>query len=578
MNRLGHNISAYSLLLILVAGILAGCTNPKVTPGTERVGEAGIAADGVDSPGGNAKLVATLKQHNRAEAFESEHTSQVSDSAGVRKEASEKAAVVIPSPIKNKRLPVRFDVSALDVPAQQFFMSLVEGTKVNILVHPTVTGTISIRLKSVTMEQALKAVRDVYGYDYVKKSYGYQIIPLKLQSRIFRVNYLNINRSGNSSTLVSSGQVSFASGGSSEDSSGDSEESEGTIQSSQIQTTTESNFWTNLEVVLSKLVGGHSENSVVVDSQAGLIYVRAFPDAMNSVEEFLRQAEEGLHRQVIIEAKILEVSLSDGFESGIQWDTFGAGYGGQLTGSSKEVSAFQESASLLSLVDKSVEGIVGIGINVPDFTGVIQLLESHGDVKVLSSPRIATVNNQKAVIKVGTDEFFVTNVTNSTTTSAAGSTANPEVSLTPFFSGIALDVTPHVGRDGEVILHVHPTITTVEEKIKNIGVGEGELVLPLAFSSIRESDSIIRAKDGQIVVIGGLMQDRTAKLNSGVPGLSRIPWLGRLFKQERNQKTRSELVILLRPKVVGAIEPFDDYELLEQRFPDYMKQYYQGGQ
>ena len=139
-------------------------------------------------------------------------------------------------------------------------------------------------------------------------------------------------------------------------------------------------------------------------------------------------------------------------------------------------------------------------------------------------------------------------------------------------------MTPHVGADGEVILHVHPTITTVEEKIKNIGVGEGELVLPLAFSSIRESDSIIRAKDGQIVVIGGLMQDRSTRLNSGVPGLSKIPGLGRLFKQERNVKVRSELVILLRPRVVGAIEALEDYPLLEQRFPDYMKQYYDNAQ
>ena len=459
-------------------------------------------------------------------------------------------------------------------------MSLVEGTKVNILVHPSVTGTISIRLKSVTMEQALKAVRDVYGYDYIKKPYGYQIIPLKLQSRIFRVNYLNINRSGDSSTLVSSGQVSFASGAESADteSSGSSEESTSTIQSSQVKTITESNFWSTLENILGKIIGSSKEGSVVVDPQAGLIYVRAYPDAMASVEDFLRQAEEGLHRQVIIEAKILEVSLSDGFESGIQWDTFGVGYNGQLASSSKKISAFQESASLLSLVDNSVEGIVGIGVNLSDFTSVIQLLESHGDVKVLSSPRIATVNNQKAVIKVGTDEFFVTNITNSTTTSAAGSTANPEVSLTPFFSGIALDVTPHVGADGEVILHVHPTITTVEEKIKNIGVGEGELVLPLAFSSIRESDSIIRAKDGQIVVIGGLMQDRSTRLNSGVPGLSKIPGLGRLFKQERNVKVRSELVILLRPRVVGAIEALEDYPLLEQRFPDYMKQYYDNAQ
>lgn len=564
------------IMLILIVGGLLACSNPRIDS------NASVSGELKNKEHITEKQIADFSQNknNNLDKKPIKIQESVNPKKNLPEETGISNAIVSPSSGPAKHLAINFDVSAVDVPAQQFFMSLVEGTKVNILVHPSVTGTISIRLKSVTMEQALKAVRDVYGYDYIKKPYGYQIIPLKLQSRIFRVNYLNVNRSGNSSTLVSSGQVSFASGAESSDteSSGSSEESTSTIQSSQVKTITESNFWSTLEDILGKIIGSGKEGSVVVDPQAGLIYVRAYPDAMASVEDFLRQAEEGLHRQVIIEAKILEVSLSDGFESGIQWDTFGVGYNGQLASSSKKISAFQESASLLSLVDNSVEGIVGIGVNLSDFTSVIQLLESHGDVKVLSSPRIATVNNQKAVIKVGTDEFFVTNITNSTTTSAAGSTANPEVSLTPFFSGIALDVTPHVGADGEVILHVHPTITTVEEKIKNIGVGEGELVLPLAFSSIRESDSIIRAKDGQIVVIGGLMQDRSTRLNSGVPGLSKIPGLGRLFKQERNVKVRSELVILLRPRVVGAIEALKDYPLLEQRFPDYMKQYYDNAQ
>lgn len=564
------------IMLILIVGGLLACSNPRIDS------NASVSGELKNKEHITEKQIADFSQikNNNLDKKPIKIQESVNPKKNLPEETEISNAIVSPSSGPAKHLAINFDVSAVDVPAQQFFMSLVEGTKVNILVHPSVTGTISIRLKSVTMEQALKAVRDVYGYDYIKKPYGYQIIPLKLQSRIFRVNYLNVNRSGNSSTLVSSGQVSFASGAESSDteSSGSSEESTSTIQSSQVKTITESNFWSTLEDILGKIIGSGKEGSVVVDPQAGLIYVRAYPDAMASVEDFLRQAEEGLHRQVIIEAKILEVSLSDGFESGIQWDTFGVGYNGQLASSSKKISAFQESASLLSLVDNSVEGIVGIGVNLADFTSVIQLLESHGDVKVLSSPRIATVNNQKAVIKVGTDEFFVTNITNSTTTSAAGSTANPEVSLTPFFSGIALDVTPHVGADGEVILHVHPTITTVEEKIKNIGVGEGELVLPLAFSSIRESDSIIRAKDGQIVVIGGLMQDRSTRLNSGVPGLSKIPGLGRLFKQERNVKVRSELVILLRPRVVGAIEALKDYPLLEQRFPDYMKQYYDNAQ
>jgi len=578
MNKADLAKGVIRILLAFALGLLLACSNREIQPSNSESGlEAGHAKPKALSE--TDQVAMSPEKDGHSKRFVNAYMETLKSTQNQASTTSLSVSASQGEPTKKKPRTIKLDVSAVEVPAQQFFMSLVEGTKVNILVHPSVSGTISIRLKSVTMQQTLKAVRDVYGYDYVKKSYGYHIIPLELQSRIFRVNYLNVNRSGNSSTLVSSGQVSFASGSSSGgESTDDSGASANTIQSSAIQTTTESHFWDTLEDILSKIIGVGSENSVVVDPQAGLIYVRAYPNVMTSVADFIRQAEEGLHRQVIIEAKILEVSLSEGFESGIQWDSFGVGFGGQISSSGKKVTAFQESASLLSLVDTSVEGIVGVGINLPDFNSVIQLLESHGDVKVLSSPRIATVNNQKAVIKVGTDEFFVTNITNSTTTSAAGSTASPEVSLTPFFSGIALDVTPHIGADGEVILHVHPTITTVEEKIKNIGVGDGELVLPLAFSSIRESDSIIRAKDGQIVVIGGLMQDKTTRLNSGVPGLSRIPWLGRIFMQERNLKIRSELVILLKPSVVGGSDLLEDYELLEERFPDYMNQYYQSGQ
>lgn len=468
----------------------------------------------------------------------------------------------------------RFDVGAVDIPAQQFYMSLVEGAQVNIIVHPDVSGNISINLKSVSLQQALRAVRDVYGFDYVKMPYGYQIIPLELQSKIFKIDYLNINRSGNSSTLVSSGQVSFANGGSTasaDNQGGESESGGNTIQSSEIQTKTEADFWLNVESVLNRIVGAGGDRSVVVDPLAGIIFVRAYPAEIRNVEEFLQRAEASLLRQVIIEAKILEVSLDEGYESGIQWDTFGLGFNGELSNSNKKSFASMESAKFEDLVDNSVEGVFSVGVNVEDFTSVIRLLEAHGDVKVLSSPRIATVNNQKAVIKVGTDEFFVTNVANSTVTSASSTSATPEVTLTPFFSGIALDVTPQISHDNRVILHVHPTITSVQEKIKDIGIGADNLTLPLAFSSIRESDTIIKADNGQIVIIGGLMQDSTTLLNSGIPVLSRIPLLGKLFKQERNKKTRSELVILLRPKIIELIDGGEDYDLLRKNFPEHFR-------
>lgn len=186
-----------------------------------------------------------------------------------------------------------------------------------------------------------------------------------------------------------------------------------------------------------------------------------------------------------------------------------------------------------------------------DFNAVIELLQTQGDVSVLSSPRVATVNNQKAAIKVGTDEFFVTNVKTTTTTGTA-TTQTPEVTLTPFFSGIVLDVTPQIGDQGDVVLHVHPSVSEVVDQKKDIKIGDSDLSLPLALSSIREADSVVRARSQQVVLIGGLMSNNSSDVSAKVPGLANTPGLGWLFTQKRQSHAKSELVILLRPIIADT--------------------------
>jgi len=185
-----------------------------------------------------------------------------------------------------------------------------------------------------------------------------------------------------------------------------------------------------------------------------------------------------------------------------------------------------------------------------NFSGVIELLQTQGNVQVLSSPRITATNNQKAVIKVGEDEYFVTEVS-STTTTGTSTTTTPEIELTPFFSGIALDVTPQISEDGSVILHVHPSVTITEEQNKTIQIGSEQLILPLAQSSVRESDTIIRAQSGEVVVIGGLIETYKVDIESKTPILGDIPFLGELFKNKSQKSQKRELVIMLKPIVVG---------------------------
>ncbi len=474
--------------------------------------------------------------------------------------------------IERAKENVRFDVSANDVPAVAFFMSLVEGTDLNMVVHPSVAGDITIRLKKVTLEETLDAVRDVYGFDYLVKGYGYQIVPKKLKSKIFRVNYLNITRVGKSSMQVSTGQVTQSKDatGKGDDSSSETESGDSaSVQSSQINTESRTGFWDRLDSIVNTIVGSGEGRKVVVDPQSGIVMVKAYPSELRGVEEFLDRAELSLKKQVIIETKIIEVVLSEGYQAGIQWDTFGLGYDGDMTLSTKKVVGKMTPDTFTTLIDNTVEGFFTLGLNYDNFNAVFQLLESHGDVNVLSSPRISTVNNQKAVIKVGTDEYFVTDISNNVTSSSTATSQSPEISLTPFFSGIALDVTPHIGEDNTVILHVHPTITEVEERVKDIGIGEGLVSLPLAFSTIRETDSVIKAQSGQVVVIGGLMQEKTNKNTAGVPYLSNVPYLGNLFKQKRDLTVKSELVIMLKPVVVSSETWQDEEEKIKKRFPQF---------
>jgi MSHA biogenesis protein MshL len=172
---------------------------------------------------------------------------------------------------------------------------------------------------------------------------------------------------------------------------------------------------------------------------------------------------------------------------------------------------------------------------------------------VLSSPRVSTLNNQKAVIKAGSDEFFVTGVSSNTVVGTASAT-NRNVDLAPFFSGIALDVTPQIAADGQVILHIHPTVSEVTEKVKQLTSSGVTDSLPLAFSQVRESDSVVAARSGQLIVIGGLMRTSRSAQDYRVPGLGSVPGLGHLFRSQQNTEVHTELVILLRPVVVDHDE------------------------
>jgi MSHA biogenesis protein MshL len=462
----------------------------------------------------------------------------------------------------------RFGVNVENAPARAFFEGLVAETHHNILIHPDVTGRISLSLKQVTLLQTLDAVRDLYGYDYRRVSTGYLILPANIQTRVFHLNFLDLQRKGVSRTRISSGQITQS--GSSESSAGaaggggeSSSETTGTA----VTTNNDSDFWKAIEIDLRAIVGAGAaaDRSVVMNKQSGVIVIRAMPVELRDVADYLQKTEISVTRQVVLEAKVIEVELNEAYQAGIDWAAVirdgnkqyligqrhpPGGFDSDLLAPQNDRITVAPGNPLSGFLNNSLGGAITLAADFTDFNAFIQLLGLQGRTRVLSSPRVSTLHNQKAIIKAGSDEFFVTGIHSDTTTGTA-TTTTVEYELTPFFSGVALDVTPQIGADDTVIMHIHPTISDVTDQQKTLSVRGAIDILPLALSQIRESDSIVKARNGQIIVIGGLMRETRRRTDYKTPVLGDIPGLGRLFRSERDQTTTTELVILLRPIVVS---------------------------
>lgn len=478
----------------------------------------------------------------------------------------------------------RFDLSVNNAPASQVFMSLVSGTRYSMLVHPSLAGSISVNLKDVTLREALDSIRELYGYDYKIEGMRIMIQPAGMQTRLFQVNYLLGQRQGMSDLRVQSGSVTDAQGGAAAATAPGIVPAAGGggrgLESSRVTTRIQNDFWTELRASLTAIVGTGDGRQVVISPQSGVVLVRALPGELRGVEQYLRATRIAVERQVMLEAKIIDVELSDGYQSGINWALLpnrrlAAGQVGSETTlatntslSSRGLTAdpgvsLSTGAGAAALLAGSPgAALFGLALQVQNFTALLQFLETQGKVQVLSSPRVATMNNQKAVLKVGTDEFFVTNIQSATTVAtAAGTTTGtpvPTVTVQPFFSGIVLDVTPQIDENNQIILHVHPSVSQVTTDNKDISLGAaGTLRLPLARSNVSETDTIVRVTDGNIVALGGLMKLDLRDNRGGLPGTGDNA-VGNFLRNTSTQVVKKEMVILIKPTIIVGDRSWDE--------------------
>ncbi|HNT62137.1 MAG: pilus (MSHA type) biogenesis protein MshL [Burkholderiales bacterium] len=510
-----------------------------------------------------------------------------------------------------KAAETRFDLSVSNAPASQVFMAIVSGTRYSMLVNPEVTGAISVNLKDVTVMEALDTIRELYGYEYRVQGTRIFVQPLTMQAKVFKVNYLMAQRLGRSDTRVMSGSITAASpAGAAGAATGGvpaaptgaaggqtTQQATGSL----VSTSSQVDFWGEISTAIRAIIGVEGGRSVVISPQSGIIVVRALPRELREVENFLRASQLTIERQVMLEAKIVEVVLSEQFQAGINWGAFtatgrhrfssgantgqfntqapglGVNHPGEVTtpydtnagafvpNTLGNVLAAPLAGAVGRIAGGPLAGVLGLAFQTGSFSALISFLETQGSVHVLSSPRIATVNNQKAVLKVGTDDFYVTNISTTTTASGSSTIVSPTITVQPFFSGISLDVTPQIDEDDNIILHIRPSVSVVSEKNKVINLGTlGTFQLPLASSSINETDSIVRVRDANIVAIGGLMEYIQSDDGAKVPGPGDVPVADSLFRQGKKGLQKREIVVLLKPTVIHGDKQWEQ-DLVETR-------------
>ncbi len=410
--------------------------------------------------------------------------------------------------------------------ARELFLSLARENEFSLVLSPEVSGAVTLDIKDATAEELMDEVCGMLGCRVTYSGRTVRVTAAKRITRVFPVDYLITLRTGQGSLVASTSATGSG--------------TTGTESQSTNSITTEENgdFWGGLAEEIGEMVSS-SGGKVVVNRTAGNVVVTDFPENVERVARHLRVLEARVRAGVVIEARIFEVILNDATKYGINWSALpdmssSLHLSGNLAGGATAIQTLASGATAFQI------GVAGSKI-----TAFLDAQATAGNLEVLSAPKVATLNNQKAVIRIGRqDVFFKAVVTPASTTSAAFTTYTPE-SIT---EGIILSVTPQIGQDGRIMLSIHPSIT---EKVGEARAPDNNTAPIL---DIRETNTVVSVADGETVFIGGLMQERTQESVTSVPILGDIPFLGALFRSNVQEKKKTELVILITPRVIRSSE------------------------
>jgi len=462
-----------------------------------------------------------------------------------------------------------YTVVVNDVPVKDLLFALARDAKLNVDIHPKITGKATLNAINQTLPQILHRIAEQVDLRFKIDGPNLVISPDLPYMRTYDVDYLNIERSSVSKISVatristSGGSVASGSGG-----SGGAGGRAGNKSETAVSNKSENNFWktiTNNVAFLLDTGDGKNADRVVVNPISGIISVRATEREHARVQQFLDKVMSNSRRQVLVEATIVEVELSDRYQSGVDWSRLSKNSGADNNGPSIQ--------SLLTGGNLGTVPFFSLGYESADrgIRATVKLLETFGNAKVLSSPKIMAINNQTALLKVVDEIVYFTverEIVEATTTAARRDTFTSEIHTVPV--GLIMSVIPQITRNNIVTMNIRPTISRitgfkVDPAPRLAGANFDNLIPEI---QVREMESVLQVNSGQTVILGGLMQNKINKDKSAVPFFGNLPFIGSLFNYRDEETIKTELVIFLRPTVIQNGSLDGDFKNFRKFLPE----------
>lgn len=554
---------------------------------------------------GNAPIQPPGEGHLRAEKIGAGGTAQIPPPV--------RQTIALPKP-KPAAKTETYSVVVNNVRVQELLFALARDAKLNVDIHPGIEGTVTLNAIDQTLQQLLNRIAKQVDIRWELDGPNLVVMPDTPFLRTYKVDYVNMQRDTNSTVIVNSQIGATATGTPTA-----AALSQGNNSQTKIENKTHNRFWETLEANIKDILretdkilpAGSSETvierldeqtttgtgapppptrsnaaaglatspnpaslqqtgvtvtrrstfreaaSVITNPETGIITVRATGRQHEKVREFLDQVMNAAQRQVLIEATVAEVELSDNYQQGIDWRLLSRSLA--AAGAVDGNMVAQAASGLITLQSTRRSGT---------FQTTIKLLEDYGNVKILSSPKLSVLNNQTALLRVVTNNVYFT-VKSDVAAGVSGSAPVKAITTTPqtVAVGFVMAVTPQISDGNTITLNVRPSITSIVDVVKD---PNPDLTIDSLIPVIRtrEMESVLRIDSGNIAVMGGLMEDKLDYKNQGLPALSGLPVFGPLFQQRNDTRKKTELVVFLRPVIIKDASLQGDYGEYRHLLPD----------